>query len=147
MEESRKYRRVKTTVLAAKTDGKTNKAKTKNSESSRLNKSISASKYSDAYGDFSAHATSLKGHQVLAIRRGVQKKVLKMSYDLDSEKVSGRKNARRLRNGPVRSSRIISKEPYWHRPTFRKSLYWRWIQGLLPGSSACCSIRGLMSSD
>jgi uncharacterized protein len=96
MDELRKYCRVKTTVVAAKK--KTTAAA--NAKKGKLeNKSVgtSNSKYSEAYGDFSAHATSLKDHQVLAIRRGVQEKALKMAFDIDSDKME-RHLLWRLRN-------------------------------------------------
>ena len=41
------------------------------------------------YDDFSGHLAYLKDHQVLAIRRGVQNKMVKMSYDIDGEKMEG----------------------------------------------------------
>ena len=79
MEELRKYCRVKTTVVA-----KTTKPKSGDKKEA---KQKSTSKYSEAYGDFSAHTMSLKDHQVLAIRRGVQEKALKMTFEIDSEKM------------------------------------------------------------
>lgn len=41
------------------------------------------------YYDFSQHLASLRNYQVLAIRRGVDQKALKMSYDIDGDKMEG----------------------------------------------------------
>jgi uncharacterized protein len=91
MEELRKHCRVKTTVVAATAAAKGKKEQTKKKRGANGNK------YSEAYGDFSAHAMSLKDHQVLAVRRGVQEKALKLAFDIDSEKME-RHLLWRLRN-------------------------------------------------
>jgi uncharacterized protein len=41
------------------------------------------------YDNFSGHLAYLKDHQVLAIRRGVQQKLIKMSYEIDAGKMEG----------------------------------------------------------
>ena len=41
------------------------------------------------YEDFSHSLTHLKDHQVLAIRRGVDQKVIKLSYDIDGDRMEG----------------------------------------------------------
>ena len=50
--------------------------------------SASDSKYSN-YDRFSGHLMHLKDHQVLAIRRGGQQKLVKISYDIDGTKMEG----------------------------------------------------------
>ena len=81
MESLRSHCRIKSTVIVTKkTDAK---SKTTTPKQSRQ----ITSKYSEAYGDFSALAMYLKYHQVLAIRRGVKEKALKMTFDIDSEKM------------------------------------------------------------
>jgi len=91
MEELRKHCRVKTTIMAKKTTTKTEPKKSEKRGSA-------SSKYSEAYGDFSAHTMSLKDYQVLAIRRGVQEKALKMAFEIDSDKME-RHLLWRLRDG------------------------------------------------
>ena len=49
--------------------------------------SNSNNKYSETYGDFSGHLSYLKDYQVLDIRRGVKEKALKMTYNIDSDKM------------------------------------------------------------
>jgi uncharacterized protein len=108
MEELRKYCRVKTTVVATKTTAaKAKKGKPENNTRATKKSVGTSSKYSEAYGDFSAHAMSLKDHQVLAIRRGVQEKALKMAFDIDSEKME-RHLLWRLRNSNNRNSHTES---------------------------------------
>jgi len=46
-------------------------------------------KYSNYY-DFSVSFSSIRDHQVLAIRRGVQQKALKLSYDIDGDRTESR---------------------------------------------------------
>jgi len=88
IESLRMHCRVKTTVVAKKkTDEKSKNAKAKSVENARAKKSADTSKYSEAYGDFSARIMYMKDYQVLAIRRGVQEKALKMVFDIDSEKM------------------------------------------------------------
>lgn len=52
----------------------------------RIKTSASDSKYQH-YDKFSGHLVHLKDHQVLAIRRGVQQKLVKMSYEIDGDKM------------------------------------------------------------
>ena len=110
MESLRSHCRIKTTIVAEKKADekpKSKKTKTKSTETQ-------SNKYSEAYGDFSARVVYLKDHQVLAIRRGVQEKALKMSFDIDSGKTEGnllwrlRKNNNS--NGGDQSSSNDSKE-------------------------------------
>ncbi|KAG7338030.1 transcriptional accessory protein [Nitzschia inconspicua] len=73
LEELRKHCRIQTrTAVLAQKDS---------------SKSTTINKYSEAYGEFFGHLEHLKDHQVLAIRRGVNEKALKMTYDIDSEKM------------------------------------------------------------
>ena len=41
------------------------------------------------YADFRGHLMSLRDHQVLAIRRGVDQGAIKLSYDIDGDKMEG----------------------------------------------------------
>ncbi len=85
MESLKSHCRVKTTIVAEKKTDEKPKSKKTNSKST----ATQTNKYSEAYGDFSARVMYLKDHQVLAIRRGVQEKALKMSFDIDSGKTEG----------------------------------------------------------
>jgi uncharacterized protein len=77
--ELEKYCRVKTTIIAATATakGKSDKKPINNDEQA---------KYQN-YEDFSGHLSYLKDHQVLAIRRGVNQKALKMGYEMDGAKM------------------------------------------------------------
>lgn len=67
MEELVKHCRVKSTTTSTDKDDDDNKYR--------------------SYSDFSAPLVRLRDHQVLAIRRGVQQKAIKMGYDVDGSKV------------------------------------------------------------
>jgi uncharacterized protein len=54
----------------------------------RVKTSTNDAKYRN-YADFSCPLVHLRDHQVLAIRRGVSQKVLKMGYDIDGVKMIG----------------------------------------------------------
>jgi len=54
----------------------------------RIKTSTSDPKYKN-YDGFSGHLRHLKDHQVLAIRRGAQQKLVKMTYDIDGLKMEG----------------------------------------------------------
>ena len=50
--------------------------------------SLDDAKYRN-YADFHGHLMSLRDHQVLAIRRGVNQKAVKLSYEIDGDKIEG----------------------------------------------------------
>ena len=85
LDEMKKYCRVQTkTVTVGKKKKNNGDATNTNTNENGANNS---NKYSTAYGDFSSRLMSLKDYQVLAIRRGVKEKALKMSYDIDTTKM------------------------------------------------------------
>ncbi|OEU10901.1 hypothetical protein FRACYDRAFT_246776 [Fragilariopsis cylindrus CCMP1102] len=101
LEELRKYCRIQTTTVIEKEKKTTAKSKSSsssatastkksissNNKTSNSNNNASNNKYSETYGDFSGHVSYLKDYQVLAIRRGVKEKALKMTYNIDSDKM------------------------------------------------------------
>jgi uncharacterized protein len=83
--ELEKHCRVKTTIVApTKTTGAAKSAKSDKKQTNTNNGE--QTKYHN-YEDFSGHLAYLKDHQVLAIRRGVNQKALKMGYEMDSTKM------------------------------------------------------------
>lgn len=59
----------------------------KDSSNNHGNRNSNDNKYAETYGNFDGHLARLKDYQVLAIRRGVQEKALKMAFDVDGEKM------------------------------------------------------------
>jgi uncharacterized protein len=89
MGELERHCRVKTTVATATTTKATTstaKGDQKKPAKSNNNNDEQQQKYSN-YEDFSGHLAYLKDHQVLAIRRGVNSKALKMGYEMDGTKM------------------------------------------------------------
>jgi uncharacterized protein len=83
LDEMRKYCRVQTSIVKEKPTKIASDAK----KEKKTTSGDSNNKYSETYGDFSGHLNNLRDHQVLAIRRGVNEKALKMVFDIDSEKM------------------------------------------------------------
>eukprot|EP00980_Cylindrotheca_fusiformis_P012959 scaffold3236_cov66-Cylindrotheca_fusiformis.AAC.25 len=78
-DELNKHCRIKTTAIApAAASTEKDKKKEKDHDTTYKN-----------YHDFSGHAKYLKDHQVLAIRRGVGQKAIKMAFEIDGTKMEG----------------------------------------------------------
>lgn len=82
--ELERHCRVKTTIATTAT--KTTKSAAKSDKKQANNNNDEQQKYQN-YEDFSGHLAYLKDHQVLAIRRGVNQKALKMGYEMDGIKM------------------------------------------------------------
>jgi uncharacterized protein len=89
LEELRKYCRIQTTTVIEKPKKESKSSSAAAAASNKKSSSTSSNnnKYSETYGDFSGHLSYLKDYQVLAIRRGVKEKALKMTYNIDSDKM------------------------------------------------------------
>lgn len=78
-EELQKHCRIKTSVIASTTKDDDNKHQQQQENSDTYKN----------YHDFSGLVKYLKDHQVLAIRRGVRQKAIKMAYEVDGTKMEG----------------------------------------------------------
>jgi uncharacterized protein len=83
MDELEKHCRVKTTATLVN-DKTTTTATT---AKKNINDKIKTDEKYNNYKDFTGHLNHLKDHQVLAIRRGVNQKALKMGYEMDGTKM------------------------------------------------------------
>ena len=70
------------------------------------------------YHGFESPLNRLRDHQVLAIRRGVDKKALKLSFDVDSDRAEGERHCWLRQRHPLHqswvwilASRLASKQP------------------------------------
>ena len=72
------------------------------------------------YYDFSGHLASLRDHQVLAIRRGVQQKALKMAYAIDGDRMEAAIRGKLLAS----ASSLVSQHPTTA-DKFRRDSFWR----------------------
>ena len=71
------------------------------------------------YYEFSSSFTYLKDHQVLAIRRGVQNKALKLSYDIDGDRVESR-----IRRSLLDENVVTQKTSYI--PLWKEAIHDAW---------------------
>lgn len=85
LDELSKHCRVTTSLVQAKAKA----AATSSSKSKPARDSSSDQDKYRNYADFSNSLVYLKDHQVLAIRRGVDQKAVKMAFDVDADKMQG----------------------------------------------------------
>ena len=104
-----RYAKIQTTkaaVAASKKDAAANKSKSSSSSAEN------DKKYSTYY-DFSSSFQYVRDHQVLAIRRGVNNKALKLSYDIDAERTESRIRRSLLDEGVMRNNHKNSPVLLW----------------------------------
>jgi uncharacterized protein len=85
LEYVQRYARVQTSKASASSSSSAKKSND-NAES----KTRDFDKKYSTYYDFTSSFSYIKEHQVLAIRRGVQQKALKLTFDIDGERVESR---------------------------------------------------------
>ena len=84
LEYCKRYCRVQVKQQANVESGDSKKKRAKGGGNSKH--SLSSSSF-ETYHDYSNKVNSLRDHQVLAIRRGVDQKQLKLSFDIDEERI------------------------------------------------------------